>query len=292
MKPGRFRVGIIGAGRVGPVLGRALQIVGHEVIGITRSSKPERNDKAEAILGVPFIEAQEACAADLVLIAIPDDAIEPLVNGLAALDCFRPNQIVVHTSGAHGIRALDAASEAGALAVALHPAMTFTGTSLDLDRIEGCPAAITASAITLPIASALALEMGMEPRVVEEEDRVLYHAALAHGANHLVTLVSQAIEMLEAAGIDDPALYIRPLLTAALDRALSEGAAGLTGPVRRADTGTLQAHQKALAEAGLEHTLDTYTSLASATAKMAGEKRMLTDSQVEGILAALIMGRS
>ncbi|EPD31620.1 Rossmann-like and DUF2520 domain-containing protein [Gleimia europaea] len=287
MKAGRFRVGIIGAGRVGPVIGRALQLVGHEIIGITRSSNPQRNDAAEAILGVAVIEPDEACQADLVVIAIPDDQIEPLTQGLAKLGCFRPGQVVMHTSGVHGINVLESAQAAGALPIALHPAMTFTGTSLDVDRLQMCPAAITTTAVALPIASALALEMGMEPCVVEEEDRTLYHAGLTHGANHLVTLVTEAVAILEAAGIENPGLYIRPLLNAALDRALSEGVHGLTGPVRRADIGTLKDHQQALTEAGLDSILHTYRNMARTTAHLAGDNLLLGENQVQAVLRAL-----
>ena len=287
MKAGRFRVGIIGAGRVGPVIGRALQLVGHEIIGITRSSNPERNDAAEAILGVPVIEPDEACQAELVVIAIPDDQIEPLIQGLAILGCFRPGQVVMHTSGVHGINVLEAAQAAGALPIALHPALTFTGTSLDVERLQMCPAAITATAVAQPIASALAMEMGMEPCVVEEEDRTLYHVGLTHGANHLVTLVNEALSILEAAGIENPELYIRPLLNAALERALSEGAHGLTGPVRRADTGTLKDHQKALSEAGLNSILESYRNMARTTAHLAGDNLLLGENQVQAVLRAL-----
>lgn len=287
MKAGRFRVGVIGAGRVGPVIGRALQLVGHEIIGITRSSNSQRNDAVEAILGAAVIEPDEACRADLVVIAIPDDQIKPLVQGLAKLGCFRPGQVVMHTSGVHGINVLEAAQAAGALPIALHPAMTFTGTSLDVERLQMCPAAITATAVALPIASALAMEMGMEPCVVEEEDRTLYHAGLTHGANHLVTLVNEALSILEAAGIENPELYIRPLLNAALDRALSEGAHGLTGPVRRADTGTLKDHQKALTEAGLNSILESYKNMARATAHLAGDNLLLSENQVQAVLRAL-----
>lgn len=287
MKAGRFRVGIIGAGRVGPVIGRALQLVGHEIIGITRSSNPQRNDAAEAILGVAVIEPDEACRADLVVIAIPDDQIEPLTQGLAKLGCFRPGQVVMHTSGVHGINVLESAQAAGALPIALHPAMTFTGTSLDVDRLQMCPAAITTTAVALPIASALALEMGMEPCVVEEEDRTLYHAGLTHGANHLVTLVTEAVAILEAAGIENPGLYIRPLLNAALDRALSEGVHGLTGPVRRVDIGTLKDHQQALTEAGLDSILHTYRNMARTTAHLAGDNLLLDENQVQAVLRAL-----
>lgn len=287
MKAGRFRVGIIGAGRVGPVIGRALQLVGHEIIGITRSSNSQRNDAVEAILGAAVIEPDEACRADLVVIAIPDDQIKPLVQGLAKLGCFRPGQVVMHTSGVHGINVLEAAQAAGALPIALHPAMTFTGTSLDVERLQMCPAAITATAVALPIASALAMEMGMEPCVVEEEDRTLYHAGLTHGANHLVTLVNEALSILEAAGIENPELYIRPLLNAALERALSEGAHGLTGPVRRADTGTLKDHQKALSEAGLNSILESYRNMARTTAHLAGDNLLLGENQVQAVLRAL-----
>ena len=287
MKAGRFRVGVIGAGRVGPVIGRALQLVGHEIIGITRSSNSQRNDAVEAILGAAVIEPDEACRADLVVIAIPDDQIKPLVQGLAKLGCFRPGQVVMHTSGVHGINVLEAAQAAGALPIALHPAMTFTGTSLDVERLQMCPAAITATAVALPIASALAMEMGMEPCVVEEEDRTLYHAGLTHGANHLVTLVNEALSILEAAGIENPELYIRPLLNAALERALSEGAHGLTGPVRRADTGTLKDHQQALTEAGLDSILHTYRNMARTTAHLAGDNLLLGENQVQAVLRAL-----
>ena len=72
--------------------------------------------------------------------------------------------------------------------------------------------------------------------------RTLYHAGLAHGANHLVTLVTEAMEMLAAAGADDPAGTLRPLLTAALDNALEQGDAALTGPIVRGDVNTVRAH--------------------------------------------------
>ena len=101
--------------------------------------------------------------------------------------------------------------------------MTFTGTSLDLVRLADCCFGISAPAPVLPIAQALVVEMGAEPVVVAEESRPLYHAALAHGANHLVTLVSQALDLLRTAGVDHPDRVLAPLLSAALDNALRSG---------------------------------------------------------------------
>ena len=99
---------------------------------------------------------------------------------------------------------------------------------------------------------------------VPEARRTLYHAGLAHGANHLVTLVTEAMELLAAAGADDPAATLRPLLTAALDNALEHGDAALTGPIVRGDVDTVRAHLADIA-AQAPTTLPSYLALARAT---------------------------
>ena len=85
--------------------------------------------------------------------------------------------------------------------------MTFTGTDVDLDRLPGCVFGVTAE----PATPRPRRDAGGGPRrpqvTVEEDRRTLYHAGLAHGANHLVTLVAQAMDLLRAAGADDPAAH-------------------------------------------------------------------------------------
>jgi predicted short-subunit dehydrogenase-like oxidoreductase (DUF2520 family) len=117
---------------------------------------------------------------------------------------------------------------------------------------------------------------------VPEEMRTLYHAGLAHGANHLVTLVSEAMEMLAAAGSDDPAGTLRPLLTAALDNALEQGDAALTGPIVRGDINTVRAHLAEIA-ARAPQTMDSYVALGRATLA-----RAVTDGRVLPIRALKI----
>jgi predicted short-subunit dehydrogenase-like oxidoreductase (DUF2520 family) len=112
--------------------------------------------------------------------------------------------------------------------------------------------------------------------------RTLYHSGLAHGANHLVTLVSQAMELLAAAGADDPAGTLRPLLTAALDNALDHGDSALTGPIVRGDVNTVRAHLADIA-ANAPHTLPSYVALARDTLD-----RVVTDGRVLPIRAAAI----
>jgi predicted short-subunit dehydrogenase-like oxidoreductase (DUF2520 family) len=117
---------------------------------------------------------------------------------------------------------------------------------------------------------------------VPEEMRTLYHAALAHGANHLVTLVSEAMEMLAAAGSDDPAGTLRPLLTAALDNALEQGDAALTGPIVRGDLNTIRAHLAEI-EGNAPQSMASYVALARATLA-----RAVTDGRVLPIRAIKI----
>jgi predicted short-subunit dehydrogenase-like oxidoreductase (DUF2520 family) len=127
--------------------------------------------------------------------------------------------------------------------------------------------AVTAATAVLPIAQALVIEMGSEPVVVSEAARPAYHAALAHVANHLVTIVAQGLDVLAAHGIERPDRVLGPLAAAALDNALRSGDAALTGPVSRGDVETVRTHLDVLA--ARPDIVATYRSLASATADRA-----------------------
>jgi len=289
-RPGRLSVGVVGTGRVGAILGSALAAAGHTVVAASGVSELSRT-RAEILLpGVPLVTPQEVLGrADLVLLTVPDDALADLVSGLAAVNAVRPGQLVAHASGRFGTAVLDPALRLGALPLALHPAMTFTGTSLDLGRLTGCPFGVTAPAALRPVAEALVIEMGGEPIWIDEAARPLYHAALAHGSNHLVTLVAQAMELLSAAGVSDPARLLAPLLAASLDNALRSGDAATTGPVVRGDAGTVAEHVAAIAAVSPE-ILATYRALARATADRALASRRLHPADAEALLEALAGG--
>jgi predicted short-subunit dehydrogenase-like oxidoreductase (DUF2520 family) len=242
-RPGRFAVGVIGTGRVGPVLGAALARAGHPVVAACGVSERSRHRADQLLPGVPLLPAQEVAErAELLLLTVPDDALRSVADGLVATGAIRPGQLVVHTSGRYGIGVLDAVRGRGALPLALHPVMTFTGTEVDLARLAGCAFGITAPEPFRPMAETLVVEMGGEPEWITEELRPLYHAALAFGANSLVTLVTQAAELLTAGGVQEPGRMLGPLLGAALDNALRSGDQALTGPVARGDAATVAAH--------------------------------------------------
>ena len=290
-KPGRLGVGIIGAGKVGAVLGAALRAAEHAVVGVSAVSDASR-ERAETMLpGVPVLEVQDIVErAELVLLAVPDDALGPLVDGLAKLGAWQPGQLVAHTSGRFGVGILRPIRAAGAIPLALHPAMTFTGMSLDLTRLLDCSFGVTADPAMLPIAQALVVEMGAEPVAIAEGDRTVYHAALPHGSNHLVTLVAQASELLREVGVEAPERMLGPLLRASLENALASGESALTGPVSRGDVGTVAAHSEALREldgGSGGDILEAYLAMARATARRAGSRGLLKPAQIEGIRRAL-----
>jgi predicted short-subunit dehydrogenase-like oxidoreductase (DUF2520 family) len=278
MRPARLAVGVVSAGRVGSVLGAALARAGHTVVAASGLSAASIRRADQLLPGVPLLPPDEVVrGSDLVLLALPDDALAGMVRGLVATDSLRPGQIVVHTSGAHGIDVLRPAVEVGALPLALHPVMTFTGRSEDLERVAACSVGVTAAEgdeAAWNVGEALAVEMGAEPVRIPESARALYHAALAHGANHLMTLVADCTELLRDSGIPQPERLIAPLLSAALDNVLRHGDRALTGPVTRGDVGTVRAHLAVLAERA-PGVAPAYAALARRTVARASHAGML-----------------
>ncbi|HEY3033390.1 MAG TPA: DUF2520 domain-containing protein [Streptosporangiaceae bacterium] len=285
--PARLRVGIIGVGRVGATLGAVLGRAGHHLTGASAVSEASLQRAARMLPGVPVRQPQEVlAAADLVLLTVPDDVLPGLVAGLSTTGTPLEGRLVAHTSGSHGIAVLAPATRLGALPLALHPVMTFTGRPDDVDRLAGVCFGVTAPESLRLVAEALVIEMGGEPVFIDEASRGLYHAALASAANHLITLVVQSEELLGVAGVPDPARMLAPLLSAALDNALRLGDAGLTGPVARADAETVAGHLDALREVSPE-ALRAYVALARLTADRALAAGILAPPAAQRLLDVL-----
>jgi predicted short-subunit dehydrogenase-like oxidoreductase (DUF2520 family) len=212
------------------------------------------------ILPIPEV----ADSAELLLVTVPDVELAGLVGGLAATRAVRRGTIVVHTSGANGVGLLNPLTEQDCVPLAIHPAMTFTGSDEDIARLpDTCFGITAADEIGYAIAQSLVLEVGGEPFRVREDARTLYHAAMAHASNHLVTVVADALDSLRAALSGQELLgqaligdapgglaerIIGPLAHAALENTLQRGQAALTGPVARGDAAAVVGHLQALSE--------------------------------------------
>lgn len=221
-RSGRLGVGIIGAGRVGPVLGAALAGAGHAIVGISAVSEESR-DRANAMLpDVPILEIPELIErSELVILAVPGSELEALVAGLAATGAWQPGQLVLHTAPGFGYSVLAPATAAGAIPLAVHPAMVFTGTSLDLVRLRESFCAVTAPAPVLPIGQALVVEMGAEPVIVAEADRATYAEAVETATSFSAAIVGQAVGLLAGLGIESPGAVIAPLVRSSVENALA-----------------------------------------------------------------------
>jgi predicted short-subunit dehydrogenase-like oxidoreductase (DUF2520 family) len=265
LRPARLSVGIVSAGRVGAALGSALERAGHVVVACNAVSRASRERARRRLPDTAILAVDEVAArGELLLLAVPDAELASVVSGLAATRVVRPGTIVVHTAGANGVGVLAPLTEQGCLPLAIHPAMTFTGSDEDLDRLpDSCFGITAADDIGYAIGQSLVLEIGGEPFRVREDARTLYHAALAHASNHVVTVVADALEALRAAlwgqellgqqlVVDAPGgiaeRVIGPLTRAAVENTLQRGQAALTGPVARGDAGAVAAHLQALSE--------------------------------------------
>ncbi|HOB48729.1 MAG TPA: DUF2520 domain-containing protein [Mycobacterium sp.] len=263
LRPARLKVGIVSGGRVGTALGAALERAEHVVVACSAISATSRRLVERRLPDTPVLPVPEvADSAELLLLTVPDSELPGLIGGLAATGAVRPGTIVAHTSGANGVGILAPLATQGCIPLAVHPAMTFTGGEEDVARLTDACFAVTAADETgYAVAQSLVLEMGGEPFRVREESRTLYHAALAHGSNHVVTLLADSLAALRRALAGDELLgqqivsdapgglaerIIAPLARAALENTLHRGQAALTGPVARGDAAAVSAHLTAL----------------------------------------------
>jgi len=222
-RSGRLGVGIIGAGKVGPILGAALAGAGHAIVGIAAVSDASRERAAAILPGVPVLEIPDVIErSELVLLAVPDAELQALVAGLAATGAWQAGQLVVHTAPGFGIGVLAPALAAGAIPLAIHPALSFTGTSIDLSRIAESSFAVTAPAPVLPIGQALVVEMGGEPVIVDEDDRAAYAEAISTATTFSRAIVSQATDILAGIGLENPGSYLAPLVRSSVEDALTQ----------------------------------------------------------------------
>ena len=288
----RLGIGIIGCGRVGASIGAAWRQAGHAIIGVSATSTASLERAEDMLPGVPVLDPDAITErAELVLIAVPDDEIAPLVTGLANLGRIHAGQILVHCSGRYGTDVLEAGTRLGVLPIALHPSLTFTGTEVDLSRLRQASIAVTAPAPIRPVGEALVVELGAEPIDIAEADRPLYHAAITHASNHSITILAEAMELLAEAGVADPSAVLHALVDASVANTMQNGPKALTGPISRGDVGTIEAHLAALSEFSLSRSnpavRNSYIALARSTAAKALAMGRITEAQAQQILSAL-----
>lgn len=230
--PAFQRIGIIGSGRVARAL--ALALMPHSPMPLCLSGRmPEKLSVAAAQTGALSVGIDDlARDCDVIAITVSDDALAAVAADLATMIPEHQHPFVFHVSGSSGAAILAPLHRAGAMTAAIHPAMTFTGDAeSEVARMTTARFAITGDS---PRASELAHHivglLGGVPVDVDEARRPLYHAALCHASNHLVTLMTGAAHALAEAGVDHPEELLAPLVRAALENSLERGFAATIRP--------------------------------------------------------------
>lgn len=267
-QPAYRQIGIVGTGRVASAMAMALR--GHSAgrLMLWGRNVEHARTVVAAIDGVRVATTLEALAAacDLVLIAVSDDALPDVVVTLSSCRPGGSDALACHLSGRSGAAILAPLRECGMLTAAVHPAMTFTGNPVqEMARMAGARFVITSQDEQASAAAdRLVALLGGVGEHVGESHRALYHAALCHAANHLVTLLAGANDALRTAGIGEPHALLGPLVRAALENSLDRGFSALSGPLLRGDEATIRDHLAAMA-ADCPSLLPSYRAMAQAT---------------------------
>ncbi|AQA00194.1 cytoplasmic protein [Sphingopyxis sp. QXT-31] len=260
-------VGIAGSGRVARAMALALAPRSAGPVLLWGRSAGHMQDAASAV-GAAAADSIEGLVSscDLIVIAVADTALAAVAAQLAEALAPGTEPFVCHVSGGSGAAILAPFADRGALTAAVHPGMTFTGDpEQEALRMAGARFAITApDSEALAEARTLVALLGGIAVEIAEDRRALYHAALSHAANHLVTLMSGASHALRAAGADEPEALLAPLVRAALENSLEHGFDALSGPLLRGDTGTIRTHLAAIAH-DCPDLLPAYRAMALAT---------------------------
>ncbi len=282
-----YSIGFIGIGKVAATLAVALSRAGYRITAVASRSFSSAQNLAALLEGCKAYENKQAVAdaCDLVFITTPDDAIPEVAAELR----WRPDQAVVHCSGADSSATLSAASDQGAAAGVFHPLQSFAGGSDDTSRLKGITFSIEAAEPLLSRLKDMAEALGGRWVVLSAEDKVLYHAAAVIACNYMVTLVSLATGLWSKFGVDgkDATAALLPLMKGTLANIENVGLPDcLTGPIARGDTGTVIKHLKAIHTRAPEIEA-AYRTLGLATIPVALSKGRLGEDRAGQISAAL-----
>lgn len=261
---------IVGFGRAGGAIALALEEAGYE-IGATWSRSRAGRQRAQTLCEAPVLDRPEQTlgTADVAIMAVPDDAIRDVAEGLAG--GVRPGQHVVHTSGSMSVEALAPVREAGARTGSLHPLQTLPSPERGADALRGAAVAVTCEPEDRQFLSRLASGWGGRPFPLLDEAKTVYHAAAVFASNYVVSVLWAAAELLEEAGVSQGSALLEPLVRSTVENVAVRGPEGaITGPVARGDLESVRHHVETLAgRSAPEPILGAYRALAELTAAVA-----------------------
>jgi predicted short-subunit dehydrogenase-like oxidoreductase (DUF2520 family) len=267
-----LRIGFIGAGQLATPLAWSLARGGLRVVGAaSRSHAPAARLAAGIADARAYDDAQGLVDdADLILIAVPDDAIAAVAGALR----WQARHRVVHCSGATEVSALAPAAAAGAATGGFHPMQSFTDTEAAIRSLPGCTIGVEGEEPLLGVLGGMAAALGCHPIRLPAGARALYHASGSFASSFLVGLLNDALSLWSAFGVDreDAFRALLPLMKGTVAAIEANGPVrSLAGPIARADVGTVERHIEALRERA-PALLATYLEIARRSVAIAEAK--------------------
>lgn len=264
---------VIGAGRVGTVLGRLWAASGEfELVDIlNRSGDSARRAAAFIGSGKPCSSYAELRPADVFLLATPDDQIAPSGDALAASGRLNAGSIVFHCSGALTSAVLQSARTNGAAVASIHPIRSFAAPEQVVRDFAGTWCGVEGDPRALALLVSAFTKIGAKTTPIDPSAKNLYHASAVFASNYLVTLLDVARQAYMRAGIaPDTALELmQPLVRETVENVFRLGPeAALTGPIARGDMETVARQQRAVNDWSAKHGA-LYAEFAELTADLA-----------------------
>ena len=280
---------IIGAGRVGRSLGRALSESGWHVFGVVTRSMPCARRAVRFIgEGQPFAGVSvSALSPRYILIATPDTAIPRLAEELAHLgpDHWK-GKTVLHTSGALASSALEPLRVAGASVGSMHPLQSFSG--IGVPPLEGRVFAIEGDSVALRLARQMIRSLNGYILHLPADGKAAYHAAASMAAGQVLAILEAATATMMSLGVKRHVAVraLLPLTRQVLDNFERVGArAAWTGPLAREDFGVIAAHLAALRKFPAEYAA-AYEQLNRLAARVLASNPEQALSQLNSLAAA------
>jgi len=282
-------VAIIGAGKVGSILGISLQKKGYNICAVASLSKESAIRLAELLNCLALSNEEATEQAELVFITTPDRKIATVSAAIAEKGGFHPGQIVAHTSGAHSAAELMGVREAGALSMSIHPLQSIAEIEVAIDNLPGSYFALEGDEDAMPLARQIVNDLGGKWFTISAADKPIYHAAACIAANYLVSLMHFATGLFGQFGLSPNEAFraLYPLVQGAITNIAEGGTVrALTGPISRGDSATVASHIKALSALDPE-IRELYSMLGQYTVKVALEKKSIDESQGKELLTIL-----
>lgn len=279
-------ISIIGSGNVGTALGFLLRKAGYPVVAAADLNRDAARRCADLTGARSYDNLTEAAAQGAcILIATSDDAIEPVCRSLSESGAVRPDQKVVHVSGASGLDPLASARSLGARVAAVHPIQTLADIDSAIVRIPGSTFGVTADEEIMSWAFQLVRDLGGKPIAISNADRPLYHAAACIASNYLVSMMHLVQGIYQHFGLapEEALQAFWPLVEGTIRNIEMKGPVrSLTGPIARGDIGTLSKHLEAIL-AYEPSRLPIYRSMGMLTADLALIKGTVSQDQFDQI---------